>query len=389
MRLPSFVWRAGLVKMRARPSLAIAAVLCAIATAPGAADTSEPLAIAIAAPLSGPRAALGRAVQAGARHAADQANAASTSGRQIRLVIIDDGCTAESAIANATEIIATKPFAVAGHPCANAAAAAAPLYAKAGIAFIATGVTHPRLGLTKTAPLTLRIPAGETPVGTFIGEHLAALPADARIGLARDRTLLARGIIQDVFKELARRGRTATIVDSFAGGDKDYTALVGRLKAADITHLALAAFPNEGALLTAEAKAAMPELAIITTDLLADPEAARIAGIHAEGVLVAMATDLARTADARRSVALFNATSPTLSRVETNAALATHAAVEILARAALASASEAPADLASSIAGASHATVIGQLTFDNRREAKLPSWTLYAWRNGALVAVAP
>ncbi len=364
------------------------------------ADTrdGEPITIALMAPQSGPRVSLGRAIEVAARLAVDAANAANTATpgptdgrRHFRLVSFDDGCSSEKAAAAAAEAIAAAITIVIGHPCANAFASAAPLYAKAGILFIATGSAPPRAAAAKPSPLHFRIPAAETPVGTFIGETLAALPADTRVALVRDHTALARGITQDIFKSLTKRERPPILIDTFSGGDKDYAALAARLKAAGITHLALTAFPNEGALLVAEARAAVPELAIITTDLMADTVTARVAGTHANGIRVAMAADLARTPAAKVSADAIQAalaSDPLLvwSRQHANTALATLAAIESVTTIATQSKTLQPPELAKALLAGTFATTIGSLAFSDLGAAKLPAWDLYTWRAGTLVA---
>jgi branched-chain amino acid transport system substrate-binding protein len=393
-RLPSVVWRT---------ACAAIVALSLIGATAGKTDAhaAEPdvITIAIAAPLSGPRASLGRAVVAAATLATqdlathDLATPDKTTSATFRMLSFDDGCNTEKAASAATEIIAANVAVVIGHPCANAAAIAAPLYAKAGLLFIATGATQPPAA-AKPQPLHFRIPAAETPIGSFIGNALAASPADARIALLRDRTLLARGIIQDALKELTKRGRTPALIDAFAGGDKDYSGLVARMKAAGITHLGLAAFPNEGALLVAEARAAIPELTIIATDLMADPETARVAGAHAEGMRVAMSADLARTPQAKASIAAIHAAiaadpSQPLPRQHANAALATQAAIEAFAATAKQSTPRQAADVARLLKAQTHATSIGDVSFNEHGDLKATPWALYAWRAGTLVAVDP
>ena len=392
-RLPSLVLLSALAT--------VAALAAKAATALAQPRDGDPITIALMAPQSGPRVGLGRAIDVAGRLAVDAANASSKTkpgaapaspSPHFRLVGFDDGCNAEKAIAAAAEVIAAHITIVIGHPCANAAASAAPLYAKAGILFIATGSSQSRSTAAKPSPLQFRIPAAEPPIGTFIGETLAALPAEARVALVRDHTALARGITQDIFKTLTKRTRPAALIDAFAGGDKDFTALVARLKAAAITHLALAAFPNEGALLVAEARTALPELVIITTDLMADPETARVAGTHADGMLLAMATDLALTpvakisADAMQAALASDPLQP-WSRPYANAALATLAAIEVVTGVARQSKSLQPLELANALATGTFATTIGPLAFNDRSPAKLPAWALYTWRAGTLVAV--
>ncbi len=353
--------------------------------------------IALPVPLSGPRAAIGKAVAGAGSLAVARLNAVVGSNKlPLRLIIVDDACAPVQATTAAAEIIAAKPDAVIGHPCANAATAAAPLYAKAGLLYIATGAVQAKLPSFSASALTLRIPAHPTPVGTFLGSaYSTSAPAETRIALVRDRTLLARGIMQDVLKELTRLKHSPAVVDTISGGDKDFSLIVGRLKAANVTHLVLVAFPNEAALLVAEARGAIPQLAISAPDVLADPEFARIAGAHAEGLNIAMTTDLSmRQADERTTeVSKFLADDPvaatpspsgtTDARIQ--ASLAAYAAVEALAASLQNGAEKQPAAIAKFLIAGTFDTIAGPLSFDARGETKQSPWTMHVWREGKLV----
>jgi hypothetical protein len=82
------------------------------------------------------------------------------------------------------------------------------------------------------------------------------------------------------------------LIETFAGADKDFTALAQRIKAAGITHMALAAFPSEAALLVGEVKQQVPGLVIFATDTLADDSFGRVAGTAAENMRIALAPDV-------------------------------------------------------------------------------------------------
>ena len=78
----------------------------------------------------------------------------------------------------------------------------------------------------------------------------------------RDKTRFATDALQAVAANLKRAGRPETLFETISGGDKDFALLAQRLKAANITHVALALFPSEAVLLVAQLRAALPDCAI-------------------------------------------------------------------------------------------------------------------------------
>jgi branched-chain amino acid transport system substrate-binding protein len=314
----------------------------------------------------------------------------------LKLVTFDDACSALQAQTTAAAVIASRPDVVIGHPCSNAAAAAAPHYAKAGIPFIATGATHAKLASGKASPLQFRVPAAATALGAALAQLVTRPDAETRVALVRDRTQQARLIMQDVEKHLATLKHTPALVALIAGGDKEFGPLVAKLKAAGVTHVVLVAFPNEGALLVQEAVTALPDLVIAAPDLLAAPDVARIAGKQASALRIAMAQDLLTNTAAQvtaqaiaEAIASAEATAPARGQnttAETTAALAAHAALEAYLAAVRGARSRDAAVVAQWLQSKEAATLIGPLSFSATGDASTPSWKIHLWRDGALVA---
>ena len=340
--------------------------------------------IAVAAPAlgaAGPRPDLGREVFGAARLAAEDLNAhGGVAGRKVIIAEFDDGCSSAGGAAVAQKIVAAAPAAVIGHPCSNAATAAAAVYAKAGLLFIAAGATHPRVTSPRPGKQTFRIPAADSAVGRFVGEALAALPADARIAVLSDRTSLARSNVQDMLAALRHAGRTPGLVDTFAGGQKDFSRLATRLKDAAITHLGLASFPDEGALLIVEARREVPGLVILATEIMNDPDVARIAGAAVEGVQIATQVNFNGRPATDALAIRFSAAKITARRT----AFSAYAAVEAYAAALQRAPSADAAAISAALSAQGAQTVLGDIRFDARGDAILPVWEISHWHSGVL-----
>ncbi len=211
----------------------------------------------------------------------------------------------------------------------------------------------------------------------MIGTTIADIGPETRIALVRDKTQFAQSTLQMAATALSARGRTPVLVETFAGGDKDFAALAQRVKAAGVTHIALAAFPSEASLLVIEVRKLSPDVTILATDTLADPAFARSAGLAANGIQVALAPDARVFSGAQTIVAILSA-SRVLPR---RPALASAAAVELVS----AALTRAPSsDLARTITTQTFQTILGSIAFDPNGVANLPAQVLYMWSNGVL-----
>ncbi len=365
----------------ARPPLlalsrCIIAWLLAMLTALPAVATETTHRIAIALPLTGPHRTLGVEIRAAVELIlGDAKDKSGTPG--LLLTWHDDQCSSAGGLAAAQSITTGPPAVVIGHACPSAALAAAPVYAAAGLVFIASGQLPSRAMTTRRAgPLHFRMQA-DSDQGTLIGATLAAAGPDARIAFVRDKTQFAQSALQLTAAAMSARGRTPVLIETFGGGDKDFAALAQRIKAASITHLALAAFPSEASLLVAEVKKINPTITILAADTLADPAFARAAGPVADGIQVALAPDIRALPFAQSFATRLSAGGATPNR----AAIASAAALEILIDALT---RMTDGTLAGKLSSGTFKTVLGPVAFDTTGAARLPSHVIYTWSGGVL-----
>ena len=198
----------------------------------------------------------------------------------------------------------------------------------------------------------------------------------------RDRTLIAQTAMVPVIAALRALGRAPVLVETFAGGEKDFAGLAQRLKASAVTHIALAAFPSEAALLLADVRKTNPDVAIYATDQLAGSEFARIAGPAADGLEVAMAPDATAFPRARHLIDVLVAKGLAPSR----AALASFAAIEVILAATKQSSTD-PERVTVALQTTTFDTILGPVRFNATGAANLPSHVFYKWTGGTLSAV--
>ena len=173
--------------------------------------------------------------------------AVAHAGPDIRLLIEDDACTAEGGAAAAARLIAAKAAIVIGHPCSNAAAAAAKAYAASGIPFVANGPRHPRLTTKRAGPAIFRLGGRDDRQAADTVAVYAPILIGEPIAVVHDRTAYARTLAEAVATGLRTHGVPNVTIDTIIAGERDYDALAVKLKAQGVKAVYFAGFPSEAA----------------------------------------------------------------------------------------------------------------------------------------------
>src|SRR5215207_9751506 len=126
-----------------RRSVALAVVMFAAAL--GWPARAEAL-IGLAGPMTGKLAWFGEQMERGAELAVAEINAAGgVLGQQVRLVMADDFCDPEQAVAAARKLVSDGVIFVVGHYCSHAAIPASEIYEAAGVLLISPASINPML----------------------------------------------------------------------------------------------------------------------------------------------------------------------------------------------------------------------------------------------------
>lgn len=211
--------------------LIVVVLLVSACTAPSAKPTG-PIKIGAIYNLTGGMASLDVPSANGAKLAAKEINAAGgVLGRQIDLVLYD-GKTDAATIGNAaTQLVESdKVVAMLGFSDTDMALAAAPIAAKAGIVFVTSGATSPKL--PEHVPDYLYMACfGDNVQAAAAAEYAFNTLKVKTIYLLIDKgmeyTLLLGKYFKERFTEL---GGQIVLEDTYQTGDKDFSAQITKLK---------------------------------------------------------------------------------------------------------------------------------------------------------------
>lgn len=322
--------------------------------------------IAVAGPTMGREAARTQHMTDAALTRAETINATGgINGEPLKVITIDDGCQRETAETVARDIVARKVALVLGHPCTNAALAAAEIYAQAGTLFIATATRHPALTSKRAGPSIFRLSGRDDRQGEAAGRLLARDAVEGTVAIVHDRTQYARALAEDAEAAMKRNGAPAPITATIIGGDKDYKLVVKKVKGART--IFFAGFPMEAGFLFAALRDAGSSATFIGSESLATQEFATTFANNARGVRILVASTAKLGVDGQ-------------SQDRSIAATHTHAAIQAFTSAAARVGTNDITQIIPTLASEIFATSIGPVSFDISGDANMPSYDVIEWQ---------
>jgi len=225
-------------------ALAVAAL--ALAVSPAFAQIK----IASVGPMTGQNAAFGEQLRKGAEMAVADINAAGgVLGKKMELVVGDDACDPKQAVSVANDLASKGVVFVAGHYCSSSSIPASDVYAESNIVQISPGSTNVKLTDRGLANV-FRVCGRDDAQGPIAAEYVAKNFAGKVIAVVDDKSQYGQGLADEFKKTLAAKGVTPAVSESITAGEKDYTALVSRLKQAKADILYFGGYKTEAGLIT-------------------------------------------------------------------------------------------------------------------------------------------
>ncbi len=359
--------------MRTRTSLYLAAAVL-FAISPARADIH----IAAAGPVTGPLASLGEQMLAGARQAvADLNEAGGVLGQKLQLEIGDDQCDPKQAVSVANQLAGKDIALVVGHFCSGASLPAAEVYEQEGVIMISPAATTPDL-TEQGHRLIFRTCGRDDRQGYVAGSFMAARFKGKRIAVLHDKSAYGKGLADATREALHRHGVTEILYDAYTAGEKDYTALVTKLKELGIEAVFIGGYHTEAGLILRQMRAQGLGAALVGGDSLVVREFWSVASDAGENAYFTFVKDPRDNPLADEVLSHFTAG----GKVPEGYVLYTYAAIEAWAEAAKRAGTLDPEIVASILHGQSFETVIGRLTFDAKGDVDLPSFEIYRWSKG-------
>ena len=358
-------------------SLLAAGALIAL-TAGGA---QAEITIATAGPMTGQYAIFGDQMKRGAEMAVKDLNAkGGVLGEQLTLEVGDDACDPKQAVAVANQMVNDEVVFVAGHFCSGSSIPASAVYNEEGILQISPASTNPQLteqGLENV----FRVCGRDDQQGTFAGNYVVDNNVGSKIAIVHDKTPYGKGLADEFKRQLNSRGVTETMYEAITAGDKDFTALITKMKNAGIDLIYLGGYHTEAGLIARQAKEQGINATMMSGDALVTDEYWAITGDTGQGTLMTFSPDPRKNAAAAPVVAEFEAA----GYDPEGYTLYTYAAIQVWAQAAEKAGSTDLEAVIEQLNGNQFDTVLGPIAFDDKGDVKGAAYVMYEWDNGKYV----
>ena len=352
-----------------------------VITALGPALAWAEILIATAGPMTGQYSWFGEQYARGAEMAVDDINAAGgVLGEKVRLIIGDDSCDPEQAVAVANSLANDEVVFVAGHYCSHSSIPASKVYENAGILMISPSSTNPKL-TDEGGPNVFRVCGRDDLQGTVAGDYLTDHWGDKNIAILHDQTTYGLGLAEETRKRLNERGVTEAMFQAYEPGLRDYSALIFKMQSAGIDVFYVGGYSTEAALMLRQARLGGYEIQLISGDALTNDDFWMITGPAGEGARMTFFPDPRNNPGAADVVERFRAR----SFEPVGNTLYAYGAVQTWAQA-VAKAGTLDLDaVINTLRSHRFDTVLGQIGFDEKGDVTTPGFVWYIWKNGAYV----
>ncbi|HEY0203557.1 MAG TPA: branched-chain amino acid ABC transporter substrate-binding protein [Acetobacteraceae bacterium] len=359
--------------MLRRTLFATAALLATV----GAAQAQ--IRVATVGPMTGEYAAIGVQMKAGAEQAvADINKAGGVNGQQLVLEVGDDACDPKQAVSVANQMASRKVAVVAGHYCSGSSIPASKVYGEEGVLQISPASTNPKY-TDEGSWNTFRVCGRDDQQGALAGKYLADKFKGKKIAIIHDNSAYGKGLADETKKAMNAAGTTETLYTAYVAGERDYSALISRMKQAGIEVIYVGGYHTATGLIARQAKEQGMNVTMVGGDALVTNEFWQISGPAGEGTVMTFPPDPRKSAGAAPIVAEFKAK----NFDPEGYTLYTYAALQIWAEAAKKANSvdgKKVADVMHS--GQPFPSVLGDISFDKKGDVTAAGYVFYVWKNG-------
>jgi branched-chain amino acid transport system substrate-binding protein len=336
---------------------------------------AQDITVAVAGPMTGGESAFGRQMKNGAETAVADLNAAGgLLGKKLALDVEDDACDPKQARSVAEKIGSAKiPF-VAGHYCSSSSIPASEAYADGNVLQITPASTATKFtdgNLWNVA----RVCGRDDQQGPAAAAYIAKAFAGKNVAILNDKTSYGKGLADETKKALNAAGFTEKMFESYNKGDKDFNAIVSRLKRDNIDLVYVGGYHQEAGLILRQMRDQGLKTILMAGDALNDKEFASITGPDAEGTLFTFGPDPRNNPAAKAIVEEFKA-----KNIDPEGyTLYTYAAMQVWSQAVTKAGSTDAKKVMDKIKAGAWDTVIGNLSFDAKGDIKQNTYVVWKW----------
>ena len=358
----------------------LGAAVFALAISFAASDAVAQIKFGVAGPITGANAAFGAQLTNGTQMAIEDINASGgILGQKIELETGDDVSDPKQGVSVANKFVGDGVKFVIGHFNSGVTIPASEVYADSGVLFITPSATNPKVtdrGLWDG----FRTCGRDDQQGKLWADYAIANLKGKKIAILHDKTTYGKGLADAAKGFMNDGGMKEVLYEGVNTGEKDYSAIVSKIKASGADYLMWGGLHTEGGLIIRQMRDQGMSTVLISGDGITDAEFASIGGPGVEGTLMSFGPDPRNNPGAKDIVAKFRA-----KGFEPEAyTLYSYAGVQIIKQAAEKANSLDPKKVAEVMhSGMTFKTVIGDIAYDKKGDRTTVDYVWYVWKKGA------
>jgi branched-chain amino acid transport system substrate-binding protein len=214
--------------------------------------------------------------------------------------------------------------------------------------------------------------------GIVAGTYLYENYADKKIAILHDKTAYGKGLADETMAQFEKLGGKAAMYEAYTAGEKDYSAIVSKMKAEGVEVVYVGGYHTEAGLIIRQAHEQGYKPQLISGDALVTDEYWKITGDAGEGTLMTFSPDPRKIEMAAPVVEKFRAG----GYEPEGYTLYTYGAIQAWAQAAEKAGSTDTEALIKALRSNQFDTVLGPIGFDENGDVTAPGYVWYVWKNG-------
>jgi len=340
---------------------------------------SAQIKIGVAGPITGPNASFGAQLTTGVAQAAADFNAkGGILGQKIEVSQGDDVSDPKQGVSVANKFVGDGVKLVVGHFNSGVTIPASEVYADNGILFITPSATNPKVTDRKLWN-AFRTCGRDDQQGKLWADLALGELKDKKIAIVHDKTPYGQGLADAAKGFMNDGGKKEVLYEGVNVGEKDYSAIVSKIKASGADYLMWGGLHTEAGLIIRQMRDQGMNTVMISGDGITDNEFASIGGPGVEGTLMSFGPEPRNNPNAKEIVAEIKAK----GFEPEGYTLYSYAAMEIFKQAAEAAKSLDPKKMAEVMhSGKPFHTVIGDIAYDSKGDRTTVDYVWYVWKKG-------
>jgi branched-chain amino acid transport system substrate-binding protein len=300
-------------------------------------------------------------------------------GQKITVSYGDDASDPKQGVSVANKLSGDGVKFVIGHFNSGVTMPASQVYQENGMLMVTPSATNPQIterGMWNVFRTCGRDDQQGAVAAAYILKHFKG----KKIAIVHDKTTYGKGLADETKKALNKGGTKEVLYEGINIGEKDYSALVSKIKQSGADLVYWGGLHTEGGLITRQMRDQGVKAPLMGGDGITSEEFASIGGPAVEGTLMTYGPDPRNNPNAKDAVAKFRA-----KKFEPEAyTLYSYAAVQIVKQAAEAAKSLDPKKVAEKMhSGMKFKTVLGDISYNKKGDLTKLDYVMYIWKKDA------